>query len=180
MPSALRTGGTALGFLCAALLASPILLPAYREAVRVTAGEVLPAVVPGVAVARDGDAGWRVYRLEPDGTETKVLRIPMTSLTQLYVGVIFLLPLLAMTPVAAGRRLRLAGFGVLLLLFLQAGLLVLFLTAWVHFQRTTPDSSAYAWLTILHSTAGQWAALPLWAGLTWRHWFGTSVAPARR
>ncbi len=171
MPSFRGTVLVGLAVLAALLALSPWLLPLYEGGVRFTAELFLPLVVPGVEVGPDGTGGWRVFRREADRTESEILGISAKSLTQLYAGVIFLPPLLAMSALPWRRRLRLMGLGVLLLLLLQGGLLVVFLLAWTHYQKTRPDSDLYTWLTLVHSTAGQWAVLPLWAGLTWGHWF---------
>lgn len=176
MPSLGRTVLVGLAVLAATLALSPWLLPLYQGGVRFTAQTFLPVVVPGLDVGPDGAQGWRVFRGQADGTESDILGISAKSLTQLYAGVILLPPLLAMSPLPWPRRLRLMGWGVLLLLLLQGGMLVLFLLAWTHYQRTRPDSDLYTWLTLLHSTAGQWAVIPVWAGLTWGHWF--RVRPA--
>ena len=163
------------------LASSPLLVPAYRETVRFTAEIFLPTVLPAIAVENEGAAGWRIFEKLSDGTESKLLRIPSASLTEIYLGVLFLPALLLATPVPWIRRLRLVGWGLLLLLLVQSVLLVAFLAAWVHYQRSDPGDDFYTWLTLVHSVAGQLAALPIWAGLTWRHWFlpGSTAFPKR-
>ena len=59
---------------------------------------------------------------------------------------------------------------------LQVGLLVAFVQAWVHYQRTAPEDLFYNWLTLVHSTLGQLGAAAIWVLLTWSVWFRTMPA----
>jgi hypothetical protein len=155
-----------LAFFASFLLLYPALLPMYNGLALSLANVVLARSSPPTYIQVSDDNSWVVYRLPG--------RRPLFTLEGDYLNLIMLnlalLPaLLLATPVPFQKRLKLLGWGMILLLGIHA-LSAITLTHAEICLHYDPDNLGCNVAEGVFGTGGQLFAVALWVLLTWRSW----------
>ncbi len=170
----------ALAFpVCLALY--PLVLPAYQSLVIGGANLLLPAFAPLLQVELLPDGGWHVWRSPGGGAAGSrdfLYGMRPGALALIYLNLALVPALLAATPVAPARRLRLVALGLALLVaFHVLAVTGLVRTWWCLAQ--APEHLGCRSLRGSLKVSGQLFGVVQWALLTWSVWLPGRGADAR-
>ncbi len=148
--------------------------PAYHMAVLNGTNPLLERFSPPMQI-EIGPQEWRVYILTANGEWLLLFTIPSDYLELFYFSIVFLPALILATPLGFGRRLLLLSWGLPLLFIVHVLSTAGYFRAEFCFY-LNPDNFLCNWLASFLSTGNQVFAIAIWGLLTWRYWFGKSVA----
>lgn len=146
-----------------------MVLPYYQPAVLGVANTITSKLSPPTRIEIDPSGGWRSYVTESPGEERRLQGWTGFVTHLIYLGLLFLPPLLLATPAPIATRLRLLVLG-LALLYVVHVLSIVGLIRGTYCLSASPGDSFCMWLVRLVYVSGQVTGAGLWAALTWRYW----------
>ena len=153
----------------------PKALPVYQRTTTGAANPVLRAMGPPYEIALDAEGNWIASRVMDDGTREPHYRAAASDRHLLYLNLALLPALLLATPIDLVSRLRLLGWGVVLLFAFHVAMEISLLRV-ARCLDLDPGNRLCAWVWANLRIAGQSFAVLQWSLLTWRHWLPPSTA----
>jgi hypothetical protein len=149
------------------LLIYPALLPAYNSIALALANAVLSQLPLPMYVRAAPDNSWQIYRLP---SQKLYFTLEADYLNLVYLNLALLPALLLATPIPYRQRLKLWGWGMLILVGVHALSVVAIVRSevCVHYD---PDNLGCNVVEGLFGIGGQLFAVAIWGLLTWRYWF---------
>jgi ABC-type maltose transport system permease subunit len=145
------------------------LLPVYKPIVLGVANAVTTRLSPPTRLESSPSGGWNMLVSEARSEERRVTTWAEFVAHLIFIGLLFLPPLLLATPTTVPDRLRLLGIGMVLLFIVQV-LAMICLTRGMYCLTQKPGSFLCLWLLRLVYASGQISGAVVWASLTWRYW----------
>lgn len=161
-------------FFAAFLLIYPILLPIYNGLALSLANIALTRSSTPLYIQAANDHSWVVYRL-PE--RRPLFTLEGSHLSLIYLNLALLPALILATPVPFQQRLKLLGWGMLVLLGVHALSAITITHAEICVYHD-PDNVGCNVVEGIFGTGGQLFAVALWGLLTWRYWFPKPAAHA--
>jgi len=160
-----------LPFFAVFLWLYPKVVPGYQWVVVKFANTVLDSLNPSMSIHINEQGGWDFTLAGPAG---RGFDAGIGNLTLAYLNLALLPALLLATPVKWRQRLRMLGWGGLLLFVLHglAAVVIVRVTLCLHYDRENVFCKS---LLVLFATGGQVFGVALWALLTWRYWLPLPV-----
>lgn len=143
-------------------------LPWYRAVPEGVANSLMEWMEPQTRIEALPGGGWQAYR-SAGGAEAGLLRWEPFVVHLIFLNLVLLPALLLATPGPIPGRLRLAGWGIALVVLVQALSLVGLVRGHLCLA-TSPGGFLCLWLLRLVYASGQLSAAALWALLAWRFW----------
>lgn len=173
-------GLTFLPLLLVSLFVYPRVLPAYQGVVLGSANHLLAMLSPVAVIRTEPDGCWAINASHPEIGQTWSIQMDSPKLNLLVFLSLAVLPaLLAATPVRTVKRLRLVGYGLVLLFILH----VLSVSGSAYAMGcfcSDPNRPLCRNMLGVLTSGGLGFAVAIWGTLAWDSWFaGAGITSGR-